>query len=146
MSNAYAWKVHYSNEQVEGNPILKYFVNTQVMEMFIKNKLVCPKKLIDETKNSKSLLSKKQMENLSLFMKKLKDLNKGNEDYEEDIERRYNQYRQEEKYYGTDQEPRKNPTVMINGKEMGQDIDKNLRQFISEKQEAICFTFHRHTE
>jgi len=73
MSNAYAWKVHYSNEQVEGNPILKYFVNTQVMEMFIKNKLVCPKKLIDETKNSKSLLSKRQMENLSLFMKKLKD-------------------------------------------------------------------------
>jgi hypothetical protein len=146
MSNAYAFKVHYSKKQVDGNPILKYFVNTQVMEMFIKNKLKCPKKLLDETKKSKSLILEKHMENLTPLMKRLKDLNKGNEDVEEDIERRYNEYRQEEKYYGTNQEPRKSPMVMIGGKIQGEDIDKNLRQFISEKQEAKCFTFHRQLE
>jgi hypothetical protein len=146
MSNAYAVKVEYSKKQVDENPFLKYFVNTQVMEMFMKNKLKCPKKLLDETKKAKSLLSKKHIENLTPFMKKMKDLNRGNEDVEEDIERRYNEYRQEEKYYGTNQEPRNYPIVLINGKEMGQDIDKNLRQFISEKQEAKCFTFNRRLE
>jgi hypothetical protein len=45
-----------------------------------------------------------------------------------------------------DKEPRKTPIVIINGREMGQDIDKNLHQFISEKQDAKCFTFYRHTE
>ena len=144
--NAYAYQVEYSNKQIEENPILKYFVNTQVMEMFIKNKLVCPKKLIDETKKSKSLILKKHMENLTPLMKKLKDLNKGNEDVEEDIERRYNEYRQEEKYYGTNQEPRKSTIVLMGGKEQGKDIDENLRQFISEKQDAKCFTFHRKLE
>jgi len=145
MSNAYAVKVEYSKKQVDENPFLKYFVNTQVMEMFMKNKLKCPKKLLDETKKAKSLILEKHIENLSSIMKRMKDLNRGNEDVEEDIERRYNEYRQEEKYYGTNQEPRKT-IVLINGREMGQDIDKNLRQFISEKQEAKCFTFHRHTE
>ena len=40
----------------------------------------------------------------------------------------------------------KRSIVLINGKEMGQDIDKNLHKFISEKQEAKCFLFHRPTE
>jgi hypothetical protein len=146
MSNEYALKVHYSNKQIEGSPILKYFVNTLVMEMFIKNKLKCPKKLLDETKKSKSLILEKHLENLTPLLKRMKDLNKGNRDVEEDIERRYNEYRQEEKYYGTNQEPRKSPYLLMGGKIQGEDIDENLRQFISEKQEAKCFTFHRKLE
>jgi hypothetical protein len=145
-STAHAYKVFYSNNQIEENPILKYFVNTQIMELFIKNKVVCPKKLIDETKKAKSGLSTKHIKNLTPFMKKMKFLNKGNKQQEEEVERLYNEYRQEEKYYGTNQEPRKSIIVLMEGKEQGKDIDMNLRQFISEKQDAKCFTFNRKME
>ena len=145
-SNAKCYGMYLSNDELKENPISNHFMNTQIMERFIKNKKKCPQKLIDETKKSKNLLGKK-VKNIQSVMKKMKELNTHSEELNERIDVIYNEYRQEAKYYGENQEPKKSPIIISrNGKKKGEDIDKNLRAFISQKQEAKCFTFHRQLE
>ena len=117
-------------------PFLKAFTLECVMDMFIKQHKKIPKQLI---KDLKEVRPPNMPRHLTDALKRLKELNKDNEEVQDQIKMKFNEYRHEEKYYGGGHH---HTRVMTNG-DNGESIDRDLRQFMSEKMNAKAFTYNR---
>ena len=117
------------------NPIIKAFTLECVMDMFIKRKVKMPKQLLEDAKKHRLISD----ETTKLDIKKMKELNKDNEEVQDIIKMKFNEYRHEDKYYGGGHHQMR---VMTNG-DNGESIDRDLRQFMSEKMNAKAFTYNR---
>lgn len=126
----------YTQEFSQDNPLIKAFTLECVMDMFIKQHKKIPKQLITDLKEVRPPNMPKE---LTDSIKRMKELNKDNEEVQSIIKMKFNQYRHEEKYYGGGHHQMR---VFTNG-DNGDIIDRDLKQFMSEKMEAKAFTYNR---
>ncbi len=125
-----------------GCPIIFYYLSTNAMKMFCDNKIQIPYKLLMHVKKTKEIFL--QINTNKVLNNRIKFLDdKMNDDKEvkEDIKKLYNQYRREDKYLGG--EAANIIQVICDGGDNGDSIDEDLRDFISEKHDAPCFTYHK---
>jgi len=125
----------YTEEFDMKHPFIKWFVIESVMDTFIKRKVKMPKQLLEDAKKHRLISD----ETTKLAIKKMKELNKDNEEVQDIIKMKFNQYRHEDKYYGGGHHQMR---VMTNG-DNGESIDRDLKGFMSEKMNAKAFTYNR---
>ena len=126
----------YTQEFSQDNPLIKAFTLECVMDMFIKQHKKIPKQLLKDLKEVRPSNMPKRFTDT---IKRMKELNKDNEEVQAEIKRKFKYYRHEDKYYGGGHHQMR---VMTNG-DNGESIDRDLKQFMGEKMNAKAFTYNR---
>ena len=117
------------------------FVLEKTKRMFLDEDIQIPKKLLIEAETAKKDIVPSPGFNFIHSMSVLEEENKDSEELHEYIRDKYNMYRRENKYMGAENKIPVN-VICLNG-DNGESIDRGLREFISNKEKAVCFTYNR---